>query len=112
MATEKQRIGQYLVRFREKFNLKQNRVAETVGITPQQYVKYEKNQMTPSVALVINLANAYNVSTDYLLGRSDMPQPTNFDEREVREAFAARDELTQLKRILQVPIAAGQVPAQ
>ena len=39
----------------------------------------------------MNIADAYDVSTDYLVGRSDMPQPTNFDEREVREAFAFRD---------------------
>ena len=110
MAKEKQKIGQYLKRFREAFNLKQNKVAEMIGVTPQQYVKYEKDQITPSVAIVIDLANAYNVSTDYLLGRSDMPHPTNFDEKEVKEAFAVRDAWQ--KAIQTLPKPTGQVPAQ
>lgn len=99
MATERQCIGQYLRRFREKFNFKQKDVAEKIGVTPQQYVKYEKDQISPSVAVVINLANAFDVSTDYLLGLSDTPHPTNFNEREVKEAFAIRDAWRQLQRI-------------
>ena len=104
------KIGSSLKRFRKTFNLKQNKVAEMIGVTPQQYVKYEKDQITPSVAIVIDLANAYNVSTDYLLGRSDMPHPTNFDEKEVKEAFAVRDAWQ--KAIQTLPKPTGQVPAQ
>ena len=97
MAIEKKPIGQYLKRFRDRFNLKQNKVAEKIGITPQQYLKYEKDLMMPSVAVILNLADAYNVSADYLLGRSDSPQPTKFDEKEVKAAFAFRDAWKQLQ---------------
>lgn len=99
MAMQKRKIGQYLKRFRETFNLKQNKVAESIGVTPQQYVKYENDQISPSVALVINLADTYHVSTDYLLGLSDKPTPTNFDEREVKEAFAIRDVWFQMQKL-------------
>ncbi|MBR3499686.1 MAG: helix-turn-helix transcriptional regulator [Selenomonadaceae bacterium] len=79
MATERKYIGKYLRRFREAFKLKQNKVAAAVGLAPQMYIKYEKDQMSPSVTLVINLANEFNVSADYLLGLSDEPRPQTFD---------------------------------
>ena len=45
----------------------------------------------PAITFIIKLADAYDVSTDYLLGRSDEPRPTKYDEKEVQEAFALRD---------------------
>ena len=54
----------------------------------------------------MNIADAYDVSTDYLVGRSDMPRSMNFDEKEVREAFAFRDAWQKAMQTL------PQVPAQ
>ena len=99
MATTKKPIGQYLKRFRDRFKLKQNKVAESIGVTPQQYLRYEKDLMSPSVAVILNIADTYNVSADYLLGRSDNPQPTNFDENEVKAAFAFRDAWNKLQQV-------------
>ena len=84
-------FGESLRRFRNTYNLKQNKVAESIGMTPQQYMRYEKDMMWPSVALVVNIADAFNVSADYLLGLSDEPHPTAYNEREVKAAFALRD---------------------
>lgn len=109
MAIKKIQIGKYLKRFREHFNLKQNKVAESIGMTPQQYMRYEKDMMSPSVALVVNIADAFNVSADYLLGLSDEPHPTAYNEREVKEAFAIRDAVRTIQGVFQPP---GQVPAQ
>ena len=99
MATEKQCIGQYLRRFRETFNLKQYKVADAIGVTPQQYVKYEKDQMSPSVAVVINLANAFDVSADYLLGLSDTPRPVPADKTLAMEINNCRDALQKILSI-------------
>lgn len=111
MAQEKNKIGQYLKRFREAFNLKQNQVAESIGILPQLYLKYEKDKSVPSASVIINLANAYGVSADYLLGISDTPHPTPYDEREVKEAFAFRDAYLKMEQ-LQSAIRARQVSAK
>ena len=81
MAIKKIHIGKYLKRFREHFNLKQNKVAESIGMTPQQYMRYEKDIMSPPVALIINIAEIFNVSADYLLGISDDPRPAKIDPR-------------------------------
>lgn len=63
-------------------------------------------ETTPSVKIIMNIADAYDVSTDYLVGRSDMPRSTNFDEKEVREAFSFRDAWQKAMQTL------PQVPAQ
>lgn len=96
--TFKENVGASLRRFREKFNLNQRVVAKRIGIPYQSYQTYEYGKSVPSAEVIVKIADAYNVSTDYLLGRSDMPQPTNFDEREVKEAFAIRDAWRQLQR--------------
>ena len=103
---DKNIVGNGLRRFRNEFKLKQNQVADAIKIRPQLYYKYEKGDSVPSVTVIMKIANAFNVSLDYLVGRSDMPQPTNFDEKEVREAFAIRDAWKQLQKI------SPQVPAQ
>ena len=63
----------------------------------------------PSAEVIVKIADAYGVTTDYLLGRSDEPNPTDYDEHEVKDAFAAREELNQLRSILVPAIKAGQV---
>lgn len=112
MSQEKNQIGQYLKRFREQFNLKQNQVAESIGILPQLYLKYEKDKSTPSASVIINLANAYNVSADYLLGLSDTPHPMSYDEREVKAAFEFRDAWLRMQQAQKTVMNTGQVPAQ
>ena len=64
-----------LKRFRHEFNLSQQDVAATLGMKQQSYSAYEaaKNPVTPSVTFIINLAKAYGVSADYLLGLTDEP---------------------------------------
>lgn len=84
-------VHEALRRFRQGTGLKQEEVAEKLGIKRQAYQPYETGKVTPSVNMIIKMANVFDVTTDYLLGRSDTPHPTEFNEREVREAFAFRD---------------------
>lgn len=67
-------IGESLKRFRHDFNLKQGEVAEKIGMLQQGYYKYESDRVTIPAEVIIKIANAYDVSTDYLLGRSDIPK--------------------------------------
>ena len=99
-------IGESLKRFRASLNLSQKRFAESLGIPYHSYQAYEYNNSVPSAKVIMKMADTYNVTTDYLLGRSDMPHPTNFDEKEVREAFAFRDAWQKAMQTL------PQVPAQ
>ena len=104
-------VAEALKRFRKTFHLTQKDVAEKLGITQQSYQVYE-GKSVPTATVLIKLADAYDVSVDYLIGRSDMPKPTNFDEKEVREAFAFRDAWQKAIQSLPMVPATGQVPAQ
>lgn len=104
--------GKALRKFRADYKLSQTDVARALNMAPQSYYKYESDKVVPTVDVIMKLADTYGVSTDYLLGRSDMPNPTNFDERDVRDAFAAREELRQLRKLLSPQINQVQVSAQ
>ena len=91
--------GKSLKRFRDAKKISQAKVADVLGILPQAYYRYETNKATPSADVIMKIADAFGVSADYLLGRSDKPRPTNFDEREVKEAFAIRDAWRQLQSL-------------
>ena len=67
-------IGESLRRFRKEQNVTQQEVAATLGMNYQNYGRYERNLSIPSVNVILKLADAYGVSTDYLLGRIDTPK--------------------------------------
>ncbi|MCL2853539.1 MAG: helix-turn-helix transcriptional regulator [Defluviitaleaceae bacterium] len=49
-------------------------MAEYLGITEQAYAKYEYAMREPNHETTIKLADFFEVSTDYLFGRSDNPE--------------------------------------
>lgn len=53
---------------REDSDLSQEKVAEILGITRQQYQLYESGKREMPMQLFIILAKYYNVSLDYLAG--------------------------------------------
>ena len=62
-----------LKRFRHEFKLTQKQVADTARIFTQAYQVYEYGR-EPSVSMLCKLADTYNISLDYLTGRTDNPQ--------------------------------------
>lgn len=54
-------------------NLLQKQVAEGSGIPLRTYRRYENGEREPTAATLIALADYFNVSLDYLVGRSDNP---------------------------------------
>lgn len=66
-------ISESLKRFRQKFKLNQREIAAALNIPYQSYQGYEYGRNIPSAKIIANLADIYNVSADYLLGRTDNP---------------------------------------
>jgi len=58
---------------REDNDLTQSDVAKILFITQQQYSLYEKGYRDIPTSLVITLADYYNTTTDYILGRTNNP---------------------------------------
>ena len=60
---------------REDHDLTQKAIAEYLSIHPNVYRRYEKGVREFPLEIVFKLADFYQVSTDYLLGRTDDPTP-------------------------------------
>ncbi len=58
-------------------NTKPNPVASKLGISSGAVTKWKKNKITPNEVTLQKLANYFDVSVDYLVGRTDSPHPTN-----------------------------------
>ena len=50
-------------------NLMQKDVADCIGITPQQYQRYEYGKQEPTLSKLTALADFYKISIDELVGR-------------------------------------------
>ena len=62
-----------LKKIRLSKNLTQKEIADNIGITEQSYQRYEYGKVVPSAIKLHELADYFDVSTDYLLGRTDNP---------------------------------------
>ena len=57
--------------FRRENNITQAHVARTLGISQQQYYKYEKGVNELPIRYLYAICKAYCISADWLLGLSD-----------------------------------------
>lgn len=77
-----------LKQIRNSKNLLQTKVAMDLSITQETVSSYETGRVLPSSDMLIRLANYYNTSVDYLLGRTkyDMPidriKPNNISDKD------------------------------
>lgn len=62
-----------LKKARKKAGLKQREVAEHLQIGVRSYQNYEGNQRRPDYETLVAIADYLDVTTDYLLGRTDEP---------------------------------------
>ncbi len=64
-----------LKNLRERRRFYQREIAESLGITTRAYQFYESGRSEPNIQTLIALADYFNVSIDYLVGRTDVPDP-------------------------------------
>ena len=60
---------------REDADMNQTAVARMLGMSQTGYSKYETGENDIPTSVLIRLAELYNTSTDYLLGRTDERAP-------------------------------------
>lgn len=75
MDDSKKLLGERLKIAREKKGLKQNRVAQSLGIHNSTLAKYESGDREVDIDTLKKLAELYEVSVDWLSGRTDDPSP-------------------------------------
>lgn len=57
---------------RKEYGYTQSEVAEKLGVTYQSYQAYERGIAAPSLKNFIRLAELYDVSLDFLVGKKDI----------------------------------------
>ena len=79
-------VAEGLRRFRREKKLTQSDVAKALGIHQQAYQRYEVGKVLPIITLLIKMAEVYNVSIDYLVGRTSEKIPNEETIQAIEEA--------------------------
>lgn len=61
-----------LIELRKERNMSQRDLAKAIGTTQAAVSLWERGERTPDIDTLLKLANVFDVSTDYLLGREDI----------------------------------------
>lgn len=65
----------------------QEEIASMLGVSTRAYGYYEQGEREPNLISVLKLADYFNVSTDYLLGRSNTKIIESSDEKDLEVAL-------------------------
>ena len=64
-------LGKRLKELREEHGLTQKQLAEKLNLHSVTYLHYEKSQREPPLAVLVQMAQFFEVTTDYLLGLTE-----------------------------------------
>ena len=65
------KLGDMIAELRIDNGLKQKQLAEILNVSPGTVSNYENEVYYPDVEKIVQLADLFHVTTDYLLGRTD-----------------------------------------
>ena len=77
-------IGQRIRDLRKQKRMSQTELAKSAGVSQTTVTAWENNKAEPSSSAIAQLADIFNVTTDYLLGRPDK-QETKKDDVELSD---------------------------
>ena len=66
-------FSERLINLRLQKQVSQKDIAEFINASVRQYQRYEKGEQQPTLPIVERLADFFNVSIDFLVGRSNDP---------------------------------------
>lgn len=89
-----------LKELRTSRNLSQKDIAKYINKTKQAYSLYERGERDPDSATLIKLADFFDVSVDYLLGRTNVPHMEIPQENDLpQEALDRIEEFIELMKL-------------
>lgn len=94
-------FGERLMQVRKKKNLSQGEVGKKIGINGDAVGRYERNEVRPTIEMATKLAQALEVSLDFLAGNTDIEldkaalnriqEVTQFNEEEKNHIYITLD---------------------
>ena len=65
------KLSERLRELRKEKGLRQEQAAVALDISMSSYCLYEQGKREPTASVIVRMADYYDVSADYLLGRSE-----------------------------------------
>lgn len=81
--------GNRIKLLREEKQIRQDELAKILSISPSAVGMYERDEREPNDEITLKIAEYFEVSTDYLLGKSDARNPEKVDENKLNVAFSS-----------------------
>jgi transcriptional regulator with XRE-family HTH domain len=78
-------IGERLRKLREDKGMTQGFLAELLNVSRQSIGGYENNNVDPPIDILVKIADVFNVSLDYLLGRTEEKYNISLLDSDTRE---------------------------
>lgn len=97
-----------LKKARENAGLTQAQAAKAIGVSDGTYKNYEQGKREPNGEKMVTIANAFHVTTDYLLGRPDAAKPVDTLRRLCDEKSCSALEEELLRQYMELPHEARQ----
>jgi transcriptional regulator with XRE-family HTH domain len=91
-------IGVRIKEKRKQNNFTQKKLADLVSVSPQVISNWERGYTDPDHNDVKRLADALDVSADYLLGKSDAPSPSATNNN-INNALTEKDIAKRMEKI-------------
>ena len=82
-----------LKKLRAEFGISQKALAQAIGVTQQSVNSFENHEALPALATLLKLADYFDTSIDYLVGRTDIRrrnETTSSFELNEKEAAVVR----------------------
>ncbi|PEM33436.1 helix-turn-helix domain-containing protein [Bacillus pseudomycoides] len=78
-------IGEIIKKLRRERNITQEQLGNAIGVSKMAISYFEKGKKAPGRETLEKIADYFNITTDYLLGRSDDPELTEYESKVVTE---------------------------
>lgn len=101
-----------LKKARENAGMTQAQAAEAIGVSDGTYKNYEQGKREPNGDKMVIIANIFNVTTDYLLGRPDAKPPKDTVDLLASEKRFSELEEELLRKYMELPHEARQAVVQ
>lgn len=77
-------LGKTIRELRESLKISQKELAERIGISNVVLSRYELDDRKPDYDTLEKIADFFNVTTDYLIGRSDIKNPDQLTQESIK----------------------------
>ena len=81
-------VGERIRNLRIDARMTQEELGLKVGVTKQTVSSWEKGISTPNYDILVELSNIFQVSTDFLLGKTDDPKNVKMDLDPKKESIS------------------------